>query len=137
MNNLQNEDAAAIAGLEKRESRLESELRDVQARHVEIRAELDRIQMALAALKGEPLPRRPKRKARDSNGRGGLGDADALTVVRQSLAAGPKALEVLKQELLDHARSRGLAGTGAHLVLRRILNSPEFKESADGRWEAA
>lgn len=136
MNNLQDEDAAAIVGLEKKESRLESELRHVQGRQVEIRAELDRIQIALAALKGEPLPRRPQRKARESSGRGGLGDADALTVVRASLSAGPKAFEALKQELLEHARSRGLAGTGAHLVLRRVLNSPEFKEGAQG-WEAA
>lgn len=136
MNNLQDEDAAAIAGLEKKESRLESELRDLQGRQVTIRTELDRIQMALAALRGEPLPRQPKRRARE-NGKGGLGDADALSVLRQSLSAGPKPFEVLKQELLEHARSRGLAGTGAHLVLRRILNSPEFKESADGGWEAA
>lgn len=126
--------AGVVATLREQAELLEASLREVQANEAELRSKLDRIQLSLAALNGEPLPRRAGGK-RENGGRGGLGDAGALAVVRQSLQGGrPKTFEALKAELLEHARSRGLSGTGAHLVLRRILNSGEFSEGADG-WE--
>ena len=118
----------AARTLREEETRLASELETQRQRLEVLVADLKRVRVSLAMLLGEARTQALK----VSSGRPGLTDYDAVQVLTKCLVEGPSSLQVLKQKLLEHAKSSGASGTGVHLVLTRVLRDPRFAATEHG-----